>query len=123
MEAKDQVNVISLDDVAKINLGNNSWSALMATQKTGNCKKIMIGYSIFTPNTDTPQKIHEEEEVAYIVKGHGSLMIGDQEISYGPGCALSIPAGVPHGVRNFGSEDLEMVFAFSYPEYPPTKDA
>jgi len=83
----------------------------------------MLGISTFTPGTDTPQKVHTEEEFCYILAGQGRITTGDEYVEYGPGSFLFIPAGVPHGVANPGPEDVVMVFGFSWPTYPPTTDA
>lgn len=117
------VKVISFEQGEKVNIGNNSWSCHLLNAKTAGVTKAMLGISTFTPGTDTPQKIHEEEELCYILKGRGCITVGSEEVFCEAGQALYIPAGVPHGVRNKGSDDVVMVYVFSYPQYPPTKDA
>ncbi len=109
--------------VPPIALGNGSWSRLVLTGETAGAQKAMLGCSVFTPGTSTPQKVHAEEELAYVLSGYGEITVGDEAVPYGPGSAIYIPAGVPHGVRNNGPEDVVMVFVFSYPAYPPTTDA
>ncbi|MCL5266083.1 MAG: cupin domain-containing protein [Chloroflexi bacterium] len=120
---KESIKVVSMDQVPAVPLGNGSWSRLVLTGETVGAQKAMLGYSVFTPGTSTPQKVHAEEELAYVLCGHGELTIGDEAVAYGPRSALYIPAGVPHGVRNSGTEDVIMVFVFSHPGYPPTSDA
>ncbi|MEE9616698.1 MAG: cupin domain-containing protein [Anaerolineae bacterium] len=121
---KERVRVLALEQVEPIMIGETgSWSRLLLTGKTVGASKVMLGYSIFKPGTDTPQKIHEEEELAYVLSGRGQITVGDEAVDYGAGQALYIPAGVPHGVRVLGDEDVAMVFVFSYPDYPPTTDA
>mgnify|MGYP005843653117 CR=1 FL=1 len=120
---KGRIKVVPLGGVPPIELGNNSWSRLILTGGTAGTEKAMLGYSVFKPGTSTPQKIHTEEELAYVLCGCGEITVGSEAVSYGPGSAIYIPAGVPHGVRNNGTEDVAMVFVFSYPEYPPTADA
>lgn len=120
---KDKVKIVPMAQVPAIAIGNGSWSRLVLTGETAGTEKTMLGYSVFTPGTSTPQKVHTQEELAYVLSGHGEITMGDEAVSYGPGSAIYIPAGVPHGVRNGGSEDVVMVFVFSYPGYPPTTDA
>lgn len=118
-----QVKVVSLKEGEKINLENNSWSCHLLTKNTVGSKKVMLGVSTFTPGTDTPQKVHEEEELCFVTKGKGSITVEGKEFPYTSPSAIYIPAGVPHGVRNTGDEDVVMIYVFSYPEYPPTNDA
>lgn len=118
-----QVKVVSFEQGDKVDIGNNSWSCHLITEKSAGATKAMLGLSIFTPGTDTPQKIHTEEELCYILKGQGSITTGSEEVFYKAGQAVFIPAGLPHGVRNKGPEDLVMIYVFSYPQYPPTRDA
>jgi len=120
---KDRIKVVSMAQIPPIAIGNDSWSRLVLTAETVGAQKAMLGYSVFAPGTDTPQKVHTEEELAYVLSGHGEITVGEEVIPYGPGSAIYIPAGVPHGVRNRGSEDVVMVFAFSFPGYPPTTNA
>lgn len=118
-----EVKVIPFQKGEKVDVGNNSWSCHLITNKSAGATRVMLGLSTFTPGTDTPQKIHTEEELCYILKGRGSITMGEEEIFYQPGEAVFIPAGVPHGVRNRGDEDVVMVYVFSSPQYPPTRDA
>lgn len=123
MSMKDKVQVLSWSEVPAIDVGNGSWSRLVITDESVGAQKAMLGISTFTPGTDTPQKVHTEEEFCYILSGQGRITIGDEYVEYGPGSFLFIPAGVPHGVANPGPEDVVMVFGFSWPTYPPTTDA
>ncbi|MBA7701896.1 hypothetical protein ES703_110643 [subsurface metagenome] len=118
-----RVKVISLKEGERINLENKSWSCHLLNKNIVGSKKVMLGVSTFTPGTDTPQKVHEEEELCFVIKGKGSITVGEKEIPYSSSSAIYIPPGVPHGVRNTGDEDVVMVYVFSYPEYPPTHDA
>jgi len=120
MDAKD-VKVISVKDAPTVELPKGSWSAMCITKDTVNNPKSMLGYSRFTPGTVCAMMVHETEEMCYVVKGCGTVMVGDQEVKCPTGSAMHIPAGVPHSVVNYSDEDVEMVFVFSYPEYPPTK--
>lgn len=117
------IKIISFAQGEKVDIGNNSWSCHLLNANTVGAGKAMLGISTFTPGTDTAQKVHEEEELCYVLRGRGSITVGREEVFYEAGQAIYIPAGVPHGVRNSGGEDVVMVYVFSYPAYPPTKDA
>jgi len=120
--AKEKIMVVPLESVEPIPVGQGSWSRLLVTDKTAGAQKACLGYSVFTPGTNTPQKIHQEEELCYVLAGRGQLTVGNEVVEYTAGQALYIPAGVPHGVANPYSEDLVMVFVFAHPHYPPTTD-
>jgi len=123
-EAK-KIMVIPHKEGNKVDLGKGSFSNLILTgSKLAKSNRNMLGYSVFKPGIDTKQKIHvEAEELAYVVSGSGKITIGNELISFSAGDSIFIPPGVPHGVRNDGSEDIAMVFFFSSPEYPKTVDA
>jgi quercetin 2,3-dioxygenase len=49
---------------------------------------------------------HREEEWMYVLEGHGTAEVGDEEHTVGPGDFLGFPPGVAHHLRNTGREDL-----------------
>lgn len=116
-----EVKVIAAADIPKVELPLGSWSKLLLTAKSAGAAKMMLGYSVFTPGTRTSHLIHEEEEMCYIARGEGSIDVNGKAYRFKKGDAIYIPAGVPHAVVNDGREDVEMVFAFSFPDYPPTE--
>jgi len=115
------VRVVRLDAVETIPLPNQSWSKKLLTQATAGAKKCMLGVSSFKPGTVTALLVHEEEELAYVLRGSGKIRLEDRDVPYAAGEGIYIPAGVSHAVVNDGQEEVIMVFAFSYPDYPPTQ--
>ena len=115
------VSVIPLGDVDPIELPGGSWSRMLVTGARVPGTVSSIGASVFTPGTALPAVCHATEEVAYVVSGTGELRLEEDVIHYAPGDALFIPAGVWHAVANTGNEDVIMVFAFPYPDYPVTE--
>ena len=114
------VKVVPEGHGKKVNLPGGSWSLQMVSADTAGSANSMLGISTFKPGSSTEQMIHEAEEMCYILRGQGCLEVEDKTVAYTAGEAIYIPAGVPHGVRNTGQEDLVMVFVFSSPAYPPT---
>lgn len=52
------------------------------------------------------------EQVTYVLSGQGvSVMDGDEAL-VGPGCAVYVPSGAKHQMRNSGSESLQFLFIF-----------
>ena len=65
------------------------------------------------------------EQVIYILSGCGVYVVDGDEVAVGPGCAVYVPPGAKHQMRNSGSESLQFLFIF-FPlgeeqslEYPP----
>lgn len=118
------VTVVPFEAGEKVELGGGSFSSLLLTNSTAKINHSMMGYSVFKPGINTKQKIHvSAEELAYVAHGSGKITVGPKTHSFKAGDSLHIPAGIPHGVRNDGSEDIVMIFFFSSPGYPETKDA
>ncbi|RLB03283.1 MAG: hypothetical protein DRG83_07265 [Deltaproteobacteria bacterium] len=118
-----KVKVVHLEDIEKIDLGGGSWAKELLTEKTVGTQKAMLAVSVFKPGTGTAARIHEEEELCYILQGTGVIECEQEKVEVRKGMAVFIPKGVKHGVKNTGNEDLSMVYVFSYPKYPPTKIA
>jgi mannose-6-phosphate isomerase-like protein (cupin superfamily) len=117
-----QVKVIQSERGKRTTLPDGSWLIELLTGSITGTKKMMLGFSTFKPGADTEKKIHTEEECAFIISGSGKITLKETEVEFGPRSAIYIPPGVSHGVKNDGSEDVVMVYTFSYPEYPPTKN-
>ncbi len=115
------IRTVRLDAVEAIPLPNESWSRKLLTQTTAGTKKCMLGVSSFKPGTVTALLIHEEEELAYVLKGKGKIRLEDRDVPYEAGEGVYIPPGVAHAVVNDGEEEVIMVFTFSFPDYPPTQ--
>jgi mannose-6-phosphate isomerase-like protein (cupin superfamily) len=118
-----QVKVVRSEQGIRTTLPGGSWLIELLSNKTIGTKKMMLGFSTFKPGANTEKKIHTEEECAFIVSGKGRITLNDGDVDFSANSAVYIPAGVPHGVRNDGPADVVMVYTFSYPEYPPTKNA
>ena len=116
-----KVKIAKLAQTEAINLPQESWSKKLLTGQTVGARKMCLGVSRFTPGTMTDMLTHDEEELAYVLKGKGKLRLADGEVRYEAGDGIYIPAGLAHSVVNDGDEDVEMVFGFSYPDYPPTR--
>lgn len=114
------VHVVPLEDVTPIDLPGGSWSRVLLTgQRVG--AATALGLSAFAPRTSTAMLCHETEELAYVLTGRGVIRLEDVDVPYGPESAIYIPAGVWHAVVNGDDEPVRMVFAFPYPDYPPTE--
>jgi len=118
-----RVKVVGVDDGKRTDIPGGSWVCELVSGPMNGAAATMLGYSTWAPGADTKQLIHETDELAFITEGEGKLSIGDELVPYKAGDALLIPAGVPHGVVNDSDADMAMVYVFSHPEYPPTREA
>jgi quercetin dioxygenase-like cupin family protein len=122
-EQAERVSVIDLTGGKRTDLPGGSWVCELVSGPMNGAAATMLGFSTWAPGADTKQLVHEVDELCYIVRGTGKLSIGRERVEYRAGQAVLIPAGVPHGVVNDSDEDMSMVYVFSYPQYPPTREA
>jgi mannose-6-phosphate isomerase-like protein (cupin superfamily) len=115
------VTVVTLTDVAPVELPGGSWSRVLVAEQTVGGNVSALGYSVFKPGTSTADLSHSVEELAYIVGGRGVIRLETGDVPVCAGQALHVPARVWHTVLNPGEEDLVMVFSFPAPGYPPTE--
>jgi mannose-6-phosphate isomerase-like protein (cupin superfamily) len=57
----------------------------------------------------TPHSHSQAEEIYYILEGQGSMEVGSEICSVGPGDAIAIPPGARHQIRNTGSVVLKFL--------------
>jgi quercetin dioxygenase-like cupin family protein len=122
-ETAARVRVVPLKEGKRTDLPGGHWVCELISGALNGASDTMLGFSTWQPGASTRQLVHEVDELCYIVEGEGKLSIGDETVSYCAGQAVLIPAGVPHGVVNDSAAPMSMVYVFSSPAYPPTRDA
>jgi len=115
------VKIAKQSEIEPTPLPKNSWVKKLLTEQTVGAKKMSLGVSKFRPGMVSEMMVHETEELVFVLKGKGKLNLPDGEVRYEAGDGIYIPAEQPHSVVNDGDEDVEMVFGFAYPDYPPTR--
>ena len=124
--SSDQAGRITVVDEAggkRTDLPGGHWVCELISGPLNGAAATMLGFSTWQPGAATKQLMHEVDELCYIVAGEGKLSVGDELVSYRAGEAVLVPAGVPHGVVNDSAAPMSMVYVFSHPEYPPTREA
>jgi len=72
--------------------------------------RVMVGLNAFEPGQEHALHAHADMDKIYqVVAGHGVFLLESEEIAMEPGVMLVAPEGVPHGIRNTGSERLVVV--------------
>ncbi len=71
---------------------------------------LIVGLNGFEPGQAHDLHAHATMDTVYhIIKGQGVFLLEDLEIAMEAGLMLVAPAGVPHGIRNTGTERLLVV--------------
>ena len=73
-------------------------------------ERILVGLNCFEPGQEHKLHAHAGMDKVYqVLAGQGLFLLEDREIAVQPGVMLVAPEGVPHGVRNTGSERLVLL--------------
>ena len=73
-------------------------------------ERILVGLNSFEPGQEHALHAHAGMDKVYqVLAGQGLFLLEDREIAVQPGVMLVAPEGVPHGVRNTGSERLVLL--------------
>lgn len=81
---------------------------------------LYAGLNCFEPEQQHAAHVHANQDKIYVVlQGAGEATVGEETAAVEAGDVVLAPAGVPHGMRNSGSERLVVMVVFSP---PPKKD-
>ena len=70
-------------------------------------ERVMVGLNTFEPGQEHALHAHAGmDKVYHVVSGSGVFLLEHEEIAMEPGVMLVAPEGVPHGIRNTGSDRL-----------------
>ena len=64
------------------------------------------------PGDAIPLHTHSSDELVVVDRGAGDYRLGEERRAVGPGTAVFIPAGTPHGVVNEGPDRLDIHAVF-----------
>ncbi len=81
--------------------------------------RLLVGLNAFEPGQEHALHAHAGQDKAYLViSGTGRFLLEGRDVPMRAGDLLVAPEGVPHGVRNTGSERL-LVLAILAPAPAP----
>lgn len=77
-------------------------------------ERMMVGLNAFEPGQEHKLHAHQGMDKMYqVIEGSGLFLLDDREVAMEAGVLLIAPAGVPHGIRNTGSERLLVLAVLS----------
>jgi len=69
--------------------------------------RILVGLNAFEVGQEHALHAHSGMDKVYqVLRGEGLFLLEDREVPMSAGVMLVAPEGVPHGIRNVGSERL-----------------
>ena len=72
--------------------------------------RMLVGLNAFEPGQEHRLHAHEGmDKLYFVLKGEGLFLLQDKEIPMRAGQLLVAPEGVPHGVRNTGTDRLSVM--------------
>ena len=69
----------------------------------------------YAPHGSDEQKPHDQDEIYLVARGHGRFERGGEDVAFGPGDALFVPAGMAHRFIDF-TDDFATWVIFYGPE-------
>ena len=73
----------------------------------------VMGHVTIYEGGEVPQHVHSQEEVYFIVSGHGAMELEGETTPVEAGSYVAIPPMQEHALRNTAKEDLVMLFCYA----------
>jgi mannose-6-phosphate isomerase-like protein (cupin superfamily) len=74
-----------------------------------------FAYAILPPGNVLEEHIDPVEEIYYILRGGGIMLVGTDKREVKERDAIWIPAGEPHALTNHTAEETEIIVIAAYP--------
>lgn len=96
--------------------GGGQVSHLLLAQGQFGSRHLCITWVECQPGSQQARHRHPAQEQVYvIVRGHGQMLLGDEDREVGEGTMVFVPPGAGHAIRNDSSGPLVYVSATSPP--------
>lgn len=114
--------VVDVDRVKALELGGVYKSKMILDEViAGREGVIQMNHGTVKPGVALGGDLHEEDEIYYMLSGHGKLKLGDGVIDVKPNMVIFIPAGVFHALDNSESdEEMTLLTFWQKKEYNDT---
>lgn len=91
---------------------NDRIVAVVASPELGNATSMATGMSFLPPGTSTPSHDHAAEELAFILAGHGTVIVGDNSLAVSTGDLVRVEPWQPH--RTVAADDTSLSVLWVY---------
>lgn len=110
---KLKATVVNVSKVMPLSFGESYDSRMILDHViTGRDNVIQINHGTVKPGFALDGAAHEEDEIYYILSGHGKLRLDDEIIDVYPNQVVFIPAGVFHALDNRESDEDLTILTF-----------
>ena len=75
---------------------------------------LFLAHAVLEPSRKLEEHIDPYDEIYYILRGAGTMRVGDDRRKVRTGDAIWIPTGDVHGLLNDGDADLEILVTAAY---------
>ena len=106
------MHTINLKDVKVKKLPGRDVFVLTENLKTEN---LTLGICEVPPRSSMIPHKHVQEEVIYILRGQGYVVVGGEKEQVAPGTLIHFPSNVEHFTSNESEETMQFLFSFSPP--------
>lgn len=111
MNANNQVVVVSADDVPRQKVAAGTGATMQMLIGPDRAPHFFLRRFSFEPGGGIPRHTNQVEHEQYVLRGRGTVGIGDAVHEVKRGDVVYIPSGVPHWYRAEGDEPLEFLCA------------
>lgn len=112
------LTAVKRDEAQVFELPGREWLLYVGPENTP-AKNMTVGWATFPAGSAPPGHVHPtQEEIIYIISGHGELVTPEGTAELEPGTVVYIPIGLHHATVSNGPGPLEMVTSFSPPVVP-----
>ena len=116
------MHYVKAQEISWLQLPGRQWKKFVGPDD-GNCANMILGLVRFQPGSDPGTHKHEaEEEIIYVLSGHGETKVGGKVYPLEPGVTVFTEPGIEHGVKTLGDDPLVLVSVFSPPVKPGSYD-
>jgi quercetin dioxygenase-like cupin family protein len=114
--------VIHEDEVSYNQLPGRKHRMILTPASVGSAQ-MTFGTAVFPPQATAPPHTHQaEEEIIYVVTGHGTIRFDGAPEPIRPGSCIFIPPQVEHQISVDSDEPMKIIYVFSPPTSPAAYD-
>jgi quercetin dioxygenase-like cupin family protein len=108
--------VIHESKVQAVSLPGRDHKMIIGPGRAGDARHMCFGLADFPPRSHAPEHVHQvEEEIIYVLSGHGAIYFDGQPQSIEAGSCIYIKPTVVHSIQNDSDNIMKLVYVFSPP--------